>query len=544
MELEARHFLALVRRGWWLLILGPLIAGLVGYSISSRAEPVYSSRVLIQINPPQAGGSFDPDALQSSESLATTYHQLIWTQPVLDPVIQKLSLPYDFSGLEERLTAWPLRGTQLIEVKASDSDPQRAADIANAVAESLSTYITDQSILLGNPTRSEIDTQLATTSEQIDQLQQQVVALEQSPSAEDAVNQEQVSQLRTTIVQLQQTHSELLILQQNMAINAVAAQTQITIASPAEPATTPDEPRPQLALMFGGAFGLFIAGTVVVVLGYLDNTVKASTDFPALVGAPLIGRIGSQPKLREGEGQLFMLNRPNEAVSEAIRLLRTNIEFASTAHKISSLAIASPSMGEGKSTVVANLAVATAQAGMRTVLIDADLRSPSQHRMFGVRNTLGLSSWLMRTDRPWTDFAASTMVANLLVIPSGPVPPNPADLLSLGRLRRLLDNIGSDADIILMDTSPVLGSSDALLVAAEVDGVILVGQSQRTRLDALRRAAAALQPSAVRMIGVVLNHQSKRRIKVGSYGTYDPAASLDKIDRQPSASQRIPHPLN
>lgn len=517
MEFTAPHLLALVRRWWWLLLLGPLVGGLVGYGVSSRVEPVYSSTVMIQVNPPQAGGPFDPDALQSSQTLAMTYHQLIWTRPVLELVVDSLSLPYGVETLEERVSAWTLRGTQLIEVKVSDADAQQAADIANAIAAAFGTHIAAQSVQLGAPTRAVVDTQLAETTDQIDQIEQQIAALNQSPGSADLAVQQQVNTLGTTLVQLQQTSVELLIMQQSMEINAVGAQTQITVAAAAEPATTPDEPRPRVAAAFGTVFGIFVATAAVVVIGYLDNTVRTITSFASLVGAPLIGRIGYQPKLREGNGQLFLVHHPNQEASEAIRLLRANIEFASSANRITSLAVASPGRGEGKSTVISNLALSMAQAGMRTILIDADLRNPSQHRIFGIGNSLGLSSWLKRTTEPWLELASETTVRNLLVIPSGPVPSNPADLLSLGRLRQLLIAIGDSADIVLIDTSPVLDSSDALLVAAEVDGVLLVSQYQRTRLGALRRAAAALRLSSARIVGVVLNQQPRRGLEIGSY---------------------------
>lgn len=524
MQLTVPHLLALVRHWWWLLLLGPMIGGLVGYGVSSRVEPVYSSTVMIQVNPPQSGGQFDPDALRSSEALATTYHQLIWTRPVLQPVIEALSLPHDVDTLGGRVSAWTLRGTQLIEVRVSDPDPQQAAAIANAIAESFGKHIAEQSVQLGAPTRAVIDTQLAETTEQIELLEQQIGTLNQSPGSADFAIQQQVSDLRTTLVQLQQTNVELLIMQQSMEINAVGAQTQITVAAAAEPATTPDEPRPRVAAVFGAMFGVFLATAVVVVIGYMDNTVRTTTNFASLAGAPLIGRIGYQPRLREGDGQLFMVHHPKEEASEAIRLLRANIEFASSSNKIASLAVASPGKGDGKSTVISNLALSMAQAGMRTVLIDADLRNPSQHRIFGIGNSRGLSSWLKRTTEPWPELAKETTVRNLLVIPSGPVPSNPADLLSLGRLRQLLIAIGDSADIVLVDTSPVLDSSDALLVAAEVDGVLLVSQFQRTRLDALRRAAAALRLSSARVVGVVLNQQPRRGLEIGSYDADAPDA--------------------
>lgn len=326
-------------------------------------------------------------------------------------------------------------------------------------------------------------------------------------------------------------------MQQVLEIDAVAAQSRITVTAAAEPATSPDEPGSRLTLMSGSVVGFLVAAAVAL-MGSPGTTVKPVGDFASVVGAPLIGRIGYQPKLGKGEGQLFMLHHPKATTSESIRYLRANIEIASSAEKISSLAITSPGVGDGKSTVIANLAIAMAQAGMRTVVIDADLRDPSQHRIFGIGNAQGLSSWLKRADRPLFEFASATTVRNLLVIPGGPVPTSQADVLSLDRLRQMLSNIGDRADIILIDTSPVLDSSDALLVAAEVDGVILVSRSDPGHLDALRLAAVSLEPIAARIVGVVANRQSRRGfgsgddVPLGSRVPESPMSERHSIDEE------------
>lgn len=518
MESPVLRLLVIVRRWWWVLILGPLIGGLVGFGVSGRAEPVYSSSVLLEVNRPHVADPADPDAGQSSEALAQTYRQVVGTGPVLQPVVEELALPYSVDVLKGKVTARNPDGTAFIDVTVSDADPQRAAGIANAIAQSFATHLADQSAQSGSQTRAAVDTRLSETSGQIEQLEQQITTLEQSPISEEATNQEQLSQMRTTLAQLERAHAEYSIMQQELDIDAVAAQSRIIVTTAAEPATSPDEPDSRLTLRSGSVAGLLVAAAVVV-LGSLNATVRPVSDPASVVGAPVIGRIGYQPKLRKGEGQLFMLRHPKAETSESIRFLRANIEIASAADKITSLAITSPEVGEGKSTVIANLAIAMAQAGMRTVVIDADLRNPSQHRIFGIGNSLGLSSWLKQADRPLFDLASATTVRNLLLIPAGPASTSPADALSLNRVRQVLALIGDRADIILIDTSPVLDSSETLLVAAEVDGVILISRPDPGHPDALRLAATVLDPIGARIVGVVVNHQSRRR----SMGSRDAA---------------------
>lgn len=541
MEFEASQLLALVRRWWWLLILGPLIGGMVSYSVSARAEPVYSSRVVVQVNAPHADDGFDPRLVQASESLAMTYYQMLWARPVLDPVVASLSLPYGVDELGERITASTIRGTQLIEIRVADSDPQRAADIANAVAASFGRHIASRTVDSESPVRAVVDTQIAVNEQRIEEINQQIADLAQGGEADSAAAGAPLDQLQETLGGLLQTQSDLRARKQAMDLDAAAAQSQVTIASAAEPSATPDAPRPRMKMVFGAAFGMLVSAAVVVVVGYLDKTVKAETDFATLVGAPVIGRVTSPARSEAGQSRLFQLHQPESEMSEAIRLLRANIMFASAWTRIGSLAVCSPEKGDGKSTIVANLALSTAQAGLRTVLIDANLRRPTVHHLFGLPNRYGLSSWLKGARGSWRELAQLTAVPNLRVIPSGPIPANPGDLLSLGRLRYLVETIGDDADLVLIDTPPVLTSSDAVLVAADVDGILLVCQAQRTRLDAVRRAAATLRPGSSRMIGVVLTQQSWRARQEGHYGVRKATATLPNPG--PAASARAPHRL-
>jgi len=510
MEFEPSQLVSLVRRWWWLMVVGALVGGMVGYVSSARKEPVYSARVMVQINAPLSGDGFNSDMVQVSESLAMTYQQLLSTRDVLDPVVQSLSLPYGVEDLRENVSGWTIRGTQLIEIRVTDSSAQRAADVANAVASSFAEQIANRTIDLGQPVRAEIDDQLSANSQQIDQINQQIQGLAQGAEADDPATTSQLEQLNETVSGLQQAQAELQARKQTMDLDAAAAKKQVTIASAAEPASSPDAPQPRLATVFGIAFGTFVAAAVMVVIGYRDDRVNDETNVAELAGVPSIGRIMHRPRIGWSPDPLFMLDQPDSEASEAIRTLRTNILFASSENRIGSLMVSSPGKGEGKSTLVANLAISLAQSGLRIILIDADLREPSLHRLFGLSNTLGLSSWLTRPRRNGCDYIQETYVRNLRVITSGPSHSRPADLLSLGRLRRLIDAIRDQADIVLVDSPPALAYTDAVLVAADVDGVVLVCRAHRTRRDELRKSVSLLRQSPARIVGIVLNHQSRR----------------------------------
>jgi capsular exopolysaccharide synthesis family protein len=225
--------------------------------------------------------------------------------------------------------------------------------------------------------------------------------------------------------------------------------------------------------------------------------------------------------------------------------LRTNIEFASATKEIAAIGITSANPGEGKSTIAANLAVTLAQAGFVTALVDADLRRPSQHRIFGVGSDRGLSTLLSAPDRTWEWAAQPTMLPNLTLIPAGPLPPNPADLLSLERMREVLVQMRQTFDVIVLDTPPILVVSDPLIVAAHVDGMILVSKASKTRLDALKRAAATLERGAIRLIGVIVNHQTGSSAQGYYYAEYhsvgDPPKTGGRRRGRPEAPQ-LPAP--
>jgi capsular exopolysaccharide synthesis family protein len=472
--------------------------------------PSYQASAKLLVYPAQGSGAPDFNAIQNSPSLVETYRQLITTRPVLNPVVRDLRLPFGVDELQGAVSATASRDALLLTVTASDPDPAQAARIANAVASSFTTVIRNQAAQLGQASRQALNQQVADTKRQIEAVSQQIEASDPSSLTATPVDQAQLDSLRSNLASLQQTYAQLLETSQQMDLNLEISKTQVSVFEQAAVPTVPDGPRATLSILLGMFTGLLIAGGLVALLEYLDTTVKPDTDVLTLAGAELLAVIGRAPWTRRGRARLFVLERPDTPAAESVRLLRTNLQFATEAGDVTSLAISSPGFGDGKSTVAANLAVSMAQAGLTTVLIDADLRHPSQHRIFQIRNDQGLTTLLTNRERPWPSVATEVVMPALRLIPSGPPPRQPADLLNSGDLRRLLAEIGQVADVILLDTSPIRAGSDALLVAANVDGVVLVCRAGRTRLAALRGAVTAFHHGTIRVLGVVLNRQPGR----------------------------------
>jgi protein-tyrosine kinase len=202
--------------------------------------------------------------------------------------------------------------------------------------------------------------------------------------------------------------------------------------------------------------------------------------------------------------RLIAESDPRSAASEAYRTLRTNIQFAGLDRPCRSILVTSATAGEGKTTTAANLGVVVAQAGSRVCIVDSDLRRPSLHRLFGLDNTRGLTTALLE-DLPFVEVARPTSLGNLSILTSGPLPPNPAELVGSKRMRELVEGAASTFDLVLCDSPPVLAVSDPVALAAQCDGVILAVRVATVAHDVVRRAAEQIEAVKGKILGVLLN---------------------------------------
>lgn len=213
---------------------------------------------------------------------------------------------------------------------------------------------------------------------------------------------------------------------------------------------------------------------------------------------------------------LITLTDPRSRAAEAYRTLRTNLTFAALDKPIETLIVTSAAPDEGKSTVLANLAVTMAQGERRTILVDADLRRPCLHEIFGVANDRGLTSMIVEETTMDDPSLIDVGVDNLWLVPSGPLPPNPADILGSRKMEQVIDGLKARADIILFDASPVISVTDAAVLGTKVDGVLLVVSAGRTRREHAQRAKELLERVQVRIVGAVLN-DAPRGVVLGGY---------------------------
>ncbi len=210
--------------------------------------------------------------------------------------------------------------------------------------------------------------------------------------------------------------------------------------------------------------------------------------------------------MNEQQSELIAVSEPRSPISEAYRTLRTNLDFASLDQALKTLVVTSASGGEGKSTTLANLGVVSAQTGRKVVLVDADLRRPSLHSTFGLDNETGLTTVMMDESSLASPPLQETGIEGLLVLTSGPLPPNPADLMGSRRMEDVIAALAKEADQVLFDTPPVVAVTDAAVLATKVDGVLLVISAGKTRREQARTAVQRLEQINARLVGTVLTN--------------------------------------
>jgi len=206
------------------------------------------------------------------------------------------------------------------------------------------------------------------------------------------------------------------------------------------------------------------------------------------------------------EESLITLTDPRSPVAEAFRTLRTNLEFSSLDNPIKTLLVTSPGPGEGKSTTLANLAITAAQAEKKVYLVDCDLRRPTLHQLFGVSNEVGLTNMIRDETLRDSPPLQETKAPGLWLIPSGPLPPNPSELLGSKRMEEIIARLKGQADLVLFDAPPSNIVTDAAVLASKVDGVLLVFSAGRTKREHAQRAKALMEKVNARLVGVVLNN--------------------------------------
>ncbi|MFO7947270.1 MAG: polysaccharide biosynthesis tyrosine autokinase [Armatimonadota bacterium] len=273
------------------------------------------------------------------------------------------------------------------------------------------------------------------------------------------------------------------------------------------------KPKPGRVLIFAFALGLFAAFMLALLLEALDDTFHSPEDIKYYTDVPFLGMI---PLLESAGDELITISAPKSPPAEAYRVLRSHIHFAQVENPARTFIVTSAGAGEGKSLTVANLAVVFAQAGQSVLLVDSDLRRPVQHRLFGIGADRGLTTALVG-ETTLDELVRETEVPGLSILPSGPLPPNPADLLNSDQMDEILRQGTTQYDIVLLDTPPAVVLTDAVLLASKVDQALLVAECDHVSRSAFQEMVRLIRNARGNILGVVLN---KLRLSTTDYYYY------------------------
>ncbi len=455
----------------------------------------------------------DYSQLLASQRLSETYARVATLRPTLQAVIDELGLDTSADDLADRVVAEAQADSTLVTISAQDSDPVTAAAIANAISDELiaaSPAIQGQQADL----LASIQADLEATQAQIQATQERLTALtaleERTPAQET-----ELATLEGRLVSLRSTYATLLSFLSSSSTN---------LLNVVEPAVAPDgpvSPRPLLNTALAAVLGLLLALGIAFLADNLNDNIKDSDEVQAIVGLSTLGTIG---RMRSDEGrapmyQLAAILYPRSGATESYRALRTNVEFASVDAPIRTLLVTSALPGEGKTVTAANLAVVFAQAGRRVILVDADLRQPGVARIFNLSNERGLTTLLRSDDATLESVLQGTEQAPLRLLTTGPLPPNPAELLGSQRMRTIVDRLVATGDLVIFDTPPLQAVTDAAILSSFVDGTLFVIDATRSHRRPVRLARQALERAGANVLGVVLNRVAAED-KAGYSGYY------------------------
>ncbi len=511
--MELVQYWHLVRKWLWLIVLGSVLAGGMAFVVSRNMTPVYQANTTLLITPGGAQGLDNYTNLMASERLARTYAQLVVSPSILQQTYQRVAEIWGADATNRRplsgfsVSAEPVRDTQLLRIAVTGTDPELIAVAANTAAQVFIEWQTTIRKSRYADAQDKLTAEMHQVEANIQELEAQIQALEAEESEDNA---ETVARLREELTRYRSSYSALLNSYSSLTLSEASSGDTVTVVSEAVRPAAPIRPQVMRNTILAAIVGAMLAIGVAYLVEYLDDTVKTPDDL-RVADLNVVAAVQEMHLNSKGPGrEPFVLKEPKSLVAEAYRTLRTNLQFSSLDRPLRSLVVTSAVATEGKTTTAANLAVVLAQAGKRVVLVDADLRRPSAHKLFGLSNRDGLTTALVQDPGQLDGYLQDTPVENLRVLTSGPVPPNPQELLGSQRMEELLRQLEQASDIVLVDTPPSLVVADANVLAARTDGVLLVVNAGTTRRAAIQQAVASLRQIGAHVVGAVLNRVNVR----------------------------------
>jgi non-specific protein-tyrosine kinase len=495
--MELRRYIDLFLRWWGLIALGTILAAGSAYIFSKRSVPVYQATTTLLVDQSKQVTT-DYTSIMTSERLSQTYAEWLRKRPVLEEIIRRLDLNMTVDRLAGAIKVQPVRNTQLIVASVEDTSPQRAADITNLLPEVFreqSNAIQSQRFAAA---RVSVEDQLGQVRVDIARVQEAI---------KTAGGTGELDRLQGNLRELQTAETSLTKSLADIRLEEARTTDNLFTIERAEVPRSPIRPRTSQNTMLAAIVGAMLALGAVFLIEYLNDVLQNPDDVQSALGLTTLGAV---PEIEGPLGEVVVLESGQSGAAESYRVLRTNLQFAAVDRPLHTLLVTSPSAGEGKTRTVANMGVALAQAGRSVVLVDADLHRPRLHRIFKLPNNTGLTTALVDGQMALDQLVQDTAVPGLRVLTSGPLPPNPGELLGTARMKTVLAELAERSDIVVLDSPPIMALSDTALLSTQTDGLLLVFYADRTRRELAKRALEALRQVQARVVGAVLNRVPAR----------------------------------
>lgn len=516
---------------WWLVLISVALGGGVGYFIRSKQPDVYYTTASIwfgnNLQSPTDQGNL---SLPEVQDLITIYGALARQSNILQPVIDKLNLGMSVDALNNVISIQSVEQLPILNVIVGDTDAVRAADISNAIAQE----IIDNS-------RSSADTEEAKFKrEQLRKIQAQITQLQtdydnllaKSDTLTSALDIEQNNaQLASISATLKDTQG----LYATMSLGVGDQSGSLRMFTFADAVSAIKVTNSFLNVILSGVAGLLLSLATIVLIAFFDDRLQWSEGMGEIMGVKVLGPLGIIPgdKL-----PLYAVNMPTAVETEMLRQLRAKIVLAAGGTLPKVVSITSYDSGDGKTITASNLAVAWAQSGTRTLLVDGDMRKGNLHEIFRLPNIMGLSDILAGRDEVPVLVSRALLESgyeNLTILSAGRSTADPASLLSKPRFAAMMSVLKSQFDIIVMDSVPTIGGPDSAFIGEASSGVVIVVHAQRTTHKSFQRTLQTLgQGQNVTIYGVTFN-----RIALQVTSTYSQpyyrrtlAISPEKLNRE------------
>jgi succinoglycan biosynthesis transport protein ExoP len=530
-QLYLRDYGQILNRRKWTIIIILVVAVGLAVTYDSVSTKKYTAVAQLQITP-----QLSQTVQQAQNSAAVsplidvpTAIQVIQSNSVALAVQKTVPNAPSVVAKEVQLTA-------VVTVSVTATTAKLAVKAANAYANAYISQQTTQTVSALNNAEGIIQNHIQDLATQIQNLQQQIAGLGNNQAAQQVSLQTQLSAQQTL-----QSNYQSQLSQYQFAAQLVTGGGQII--GVATLPTKPSSPKPTTDIILGVIIGLVIGIGIALLREYYDESIRTMADLERVThGVPTLGLVPAIGDWRsDGEPYLVSEKAPMSPPAEAYRSLRTSIQFLGLERDISTLLFTSPSASEGKTTTMANMATTMAHAGQSVVMVCCDLRRPRIHNFFGLSNQVGFTSVLLGTATLEEALQAAPGIPGLYLLASGPTPPNPSELLSDPRCKAVLDQLAERADIVLIDSPPVLPVTDAAVLATQVDGVVLVTSVGNSSRKDVARAIEVLGRVNAPLVGLVLNKASESDSYAYYRYSYGPTDNEQWASaRNASASKRKP----